>query len=115
MTQTEHKDTTVGRVVSVESVHVDPAETGPQALSALTHRDILGICYTVLLRPGVWHKTKQNCTGTSCNLAMLLIQLLFHLEKPYIPWCQVRLLQLNNYHVFFLILIIYKGSTKGSY
>lgn len=31
--------------MSVESVHVDPAETGLQALSALTHGDILGTCY----------------------------------------------------------------------
>ena len=47
----EHKDTTVVAVVSVESVHVDPAETSLQALSALTHRDILGTCYAGLLRP----------------------------------------------------------------
>lgn len=71
--RTEPKDTTVGRVASVESVHVDPAETGPQALSALTHWDISGTCYPVLCRPGIWHRTKQTCTGTSCNPGMLLI------------------------------------------
>lgn len=51
MTQTEHKDTTVGSVVSVDSVNVDPAETGLQALSALTHRDILGTCQAGLQMP----------------------------------------------------------------
>lgn len=73
MTQRKHKDTTVGRVVSVESVHVDPAETGPRALSALTHRDILGTCYAGLWRPGIRSRIKQTCTGTSCNLVMLLV------------------------------------------
>lgn len=48
MTKTEHKDTTVESVSSVESVHVNPAETGPRVLSALTHRDILGTCYAGL-------------------------------------------------------------------
>lgn len=62
-TQTKHKDTTVGRVVSVESVHVDPAETGPQALSALTHRDILGTCYAGLWRPEDWRKIKKTALG----------------------------------------------------
>lgn len=73
MARTEHQDTTVGRAVSVESVHADPVETGLQALSGLTHWDILGTCYTVLWRPGIWHKTRQTCTGTSCNSGMLLI------------------------------------------
>lgn len=36
---------------SVESVHVDPAETSLKALSALTHRDILGTCYAGWIRP----------------------------------------------------------------
>lgn len=46
----EHTDTTVGCVVSVESVHVDPAET-----------DLATICtYSLLWRPGMWLKINQR-------------------------------------------------------
>lgn len=83
-TQTEHKDTTAGHVVSVESVCVDPAEKGLQALSALTHRDILGTCYTWWWRTGIWHKIKQTCTGTSCNFRILLM--FFSVWTFISPW-----------------------------
>lgn len=46
----EHTDTTVGCVVSAESVHVDPAET-----------DLATICtYSLLWRPGMWLKINQR-------------------------------------------------------
>lgn len=51
MAPTEQTDTTAGRVVSSDPVHVDPAETDLPALSALTHRDIFGTCYRGLQRP----------------------------------------------------------------
>ena len=46
----EHRDTTEGSVVSLASEH---EETGLRALSALTHRDILGTCFAAAAEASV--------------------------------------------------------------
>lgn len=62
MTQTGHVDTTVGSVVSVDSVHV---ETGLRALSALTHWDILGACFAEL--PEAFLLAQNSSKPGPCN------------------------------------------------